>query len=86
MGADMPKLIIAFRNFAIAPKDSIINNTRASPRAIFKLWQSEFCPLHKTRPTYLSTELLKLTWNTSEMCSGVQISNINADGEEGYTD
>ena len=58
---DMPQLIIAFRHFANAPKDSIINNTRASSRDIFKLWQPEFCPLHTTRPTYLNTELLKLT-------------------------
>ena len=68
---DMPKLIITFRNFANAPKESIINNTKASSRAIFKLRQSEFCPLHTTRPTYLNTELLKLTWNKSEMYSGV---------------
>jgi len=30
---DIPKLIIAFRNFPNAPKDSVINNTRASSRA-----------------------------------------------------
>ena len=58
---DMPKLTIAFRNFANARKNSIINNTRASSIVIFKLWQSEFCPLHTTRPTYLNSELLKFT-------------------------
>ena len=60
---DMTKLIIALRSFANAPKDSIINNTRASSKAVFKLRQSEFFPLQTTRPTYLNTELLKFTWN-----------------------